>query len=235
MEFDNSPISDKYKKKDPSYFQCERHEMLAFVPQDSNVILDVGCGAGNFAQTLKLERNAEVWGIELDQSAGLVAAQKIDKVIIGNFNSKLDIPKYSFDCIVFNDVLEHLEDPYSALSFCKELLTNKGVIIASIPNVRYFNNIWDLLVHKNWEYTEWGILDKTHLRFFTYRSIISMFKKEGYQVELIKGINPLEKVDPHQVKKFKILNLLLCNNISDMRYLQFAVVAKPINFKECIN
>ena len=212
------------------YFQNQRHEMLKYIPKISSIILDIGCASGGFGQILKAERSVEIWGIEPNESAASLAAQKLDKVICGDFTSSLNLPRHSFDCIVFNDVLEHLVDPYSALLYCKELLRDEGVVVASIPNVRYFDNIWNLLFHKNWEYTDYGILDKTHLRFFTQRSMLSTFDSLGYEIKSIEGINFLENKHPHQVRKFKLLNLLLLNQIEDMRYLQFAVVARPRNY-----
>ncbi|MDZ7957156.1 MAG: class I SAM-dependent methyltransferase [Aulosira sp. DedQUE10] len=210
-----------------SYLQLERHEMLKYIPQSAKNILDIGCAVGCFGQLLKAERCVEVWGVELNEHAASIATQKLDKVICGAFDKNLHLPSQRFDCIVFNDVLEHLVDPYNALIYAKQLLRDGGRIVASIPNIRYFDNIWKLLVEKDWKYTEHGILDRTHLRFFTRRSILSTFDTLGYCVDSIEGISPLEKAHPHQARKFRFLNLLLCNHIEDMRYLQFAVVARP--------
>ncbi len=220
-------IANKYDSNDfESYFEKERHEMLNYIPQEASIILDVGCAVGSFGQLLKEKRSVEVWGVEINEYAASIAAQKLDKVICGAFDKSLNLPNRKFDCIVFNDVLEHLVDPYSALIYSKELLRDGGTVVASIPNVRYFDNIWKLLVHRDWKYTEHGILDRTHLRFFTRKSILSTFEILEYCVESIEGINPLEKEHPHRVRKFKFLNLLFCNHIEDMRYLQFAVVAR---------
>ena len=214
------------------YFCVVRPEMLEFVPPNATAILDVGCADGTFGSLLKKHRHVEVWGIEPNQSAANSAAQKLDRVICSAFDRSLGLPAGKFDCIVFNDVLEHLVDPQDALSHCKELLKNPGAILASIPNVRYFDNIWNLLINKNWEYTDWGILDRTHLRFFTERSIRSTFRKVGYKIELIKGINPLHVLHPRQVRKFKLINWPLLNKIEDMNYLQFAVLARPVQGAE---
>jgi SAM-dependent methyltransferase len=86
---------------------------------------------------------------------------------------------------------------------------------------------FDQLFYKNWHYADCGILDRTHLRFFTRRSILENFENLGYCVECIEGINPLEKEHSHYLYKFRPLNWLLLKNIGDMRYLQFAVVAHP--------
>lgn len=208
------------------YFYQQRQEMLNFLPANARTFLDVGCAGGGFGEAVKSRFSAEVWGIEPDETAASTAAQKLDRVFCSTFNPALDLPKAYFDCITFNDVLEHIADPYAALLYCKQLLTPQGVIAASIPNVRYFDNMWNLIIHKNWEYTDYGILDRTHLRFFTQRSIQETFASLGYEVERIEGINPLEEKHPHQVKRFRWLNRLVWNQIADMRYLQFAVVAR---------
>ncbi len=178
------------------YASSVRREMLPFVPQEAHAILDVGCSVGNFGELLKKERKAEVWGVETDEKAAEMAEQKLDRVYCGEFERKLNLPEKKFDCVVFNDVLEHMIDPYEAVRYAKDLLNERGRIVASIPNVRYFGNIWDLLVKKNWEYMDTGILDRTHLRFFTKRSIEALFTNLGCRIE-------------------------------DMRWLQFAVVARP--------
>lgn len=217
-------LSYEYQEKGANYFESDRQEMLKYVPQNAYTILDVGCGGGSFSQLLKKTRPVEVWGIESNERAATIATKKLDRVIRAPFDSSLNLPSQSFDCIIFNDVIEHLVDHFAALLYAKTLLRDGGVVVASIPNVRCYYNIVNLLVHKNWEYVDYGILDKTHLRFFTYRSILSTFNKLGYRVECIEGINPL----PPRLK-FTIYNWLLFRQIEDMRYIQFAVVARPGN------
>jgi hypothetical protein len=98
---------------------------------------------------------------------------------------------------------------------------------ALVSDYQSKENIWNLLVHKNWQYTEQEILDRTHLRFFTRRSILDTFEDLGYSLECLEGINPLEKTYPRRARVLQLINWLLFNNIEDMRYLQFAVVARP--------
>ncbi|MCX6778936.1 MAG: class I SAM-dependent methyltransferase, partial [Candidatus Magasanikbacteria bacterium] len=189
---------------------------------DAKKILDVGCGMGLFGEQLKKKLNAEVWGMELDNKSGLVAKEKINRVLIGDvFQLINDLPNTYFDCIVFNDILEHLADPFSLLSRIKEKLSTNGVIVCSIPNVRYFINLKNLLVQKQWKYEDAGILDKTHLRFFTQKSIVDMFESLDYKIIKMEGINPINSW------KFTLLNILSLRYLSDTEYLQFACVAKP--------
>jgi SAM-dependent methyltransferase len=221
-------LAKDYQSKDfETYCNSDRSDMLQYVPPKASRILDVGCARGLFGQRLKKERSVEVWGVELNESAAKMAAQRLDRVICEAFDSNLALPHQYFDCIVFNDVLEHLVDPFSALLYSKQLLRNGGTVVASIPNVRYLGNIWKLLVKKDWKYTDEGILDRTHLRFFTYRSILETFEDLGYCVNRLEGIHPIDEKYPQHLLKFNLLNLLLLKNIEDMRYVQFAVVAQP--------
>lgn len=207
------------------YAKTERPEMMTYVPTSAGRVLDVGCSVGNFGAAIKALRGITVWGVEIDPNAAEKASSKLDRVIVGAFGQDLKIPKSSFDCIVFNDVLEHMNDPFSALVYARELLSPGGCIVASIPNVRYFANVWMLIVHKKWDYVDAGILDRTHLRFFTINSIRATFENLGYVVDTLVGINPLDEFDRCYVNKFRILNFLSLGAISDMRWLQFAIVA----------
>ncbi len=204
------------------YYTHFRYEMLGYIPENSGKILDVGCGSGIFSRELKQKFNAEVWGVEMDSNAAALAEKLIDKVIVGDASLSVSkTPDSYFDCIIFNDILEHLADPYSLLEKIKNKLNKNGVIVCSIPNVRFFITLFELLVKKQWKYTDQGILDRTHLRFFTKKSIIETFESLGYEIIKIKGINGLNPW------KFAIFNILSLGYLADSRYLQFACVAKP--------
>lgn len=208
--------------KPEGYHTQYRPEMMKYIPEGAKKILDVGCGEALFSYQLKQKLNAEVWGIEIETDAGAVAQTRIDKVLIGDLSGIIeDLPDSYFDCIVFNDVLEHLVDPFNILLNIKKKLNSQGLIVSSIPNVRYFYNLRDLLIKKQWRYEDAGILDKTHLRFFTFRSIVEMYKSLGSDVILIEGINPIT------LWKFNLLNFLSFGYLSDTRFSQFACVVKP--------
>lgn len=197
--------------------------MLPFIPKTARRILDVGCGEGYFGRLVKEKTNAEVWGIELVPVAADVAQQKLDQVLCGDVLEQLErLRGQQFDCIIFNDVLEHLVDPYHVLLAIKRLFTVNGVVVCSIPNVRYFRNLFNLAVRGQWRYTEDGILDKTHLRFFTKKSIIEMFESLGYRIRVLEGINPTPSW------KVALLNLVTFGFFADTRYLRFACVAESI-------
>jgi SAM-dependent methyltransferase len=225
------PTEFDYLSKTSDYFARARSEMLSFVPINCRSLLDVGCGTGTFGASLKLNRQIEVWGVEPFASAAAKAADKLDHVITGPFGPEIDLPPGAFDCIVFNDVLEHMVEPEQALRYAKLLLSAGGTILASIPNVRHFPLLWQLGFHGSWEYTEFGLLDKTHLRFFTKSSILRMFQSEGYVVRNISGINPYMGI-PSASRRlwftYRVANALFMGKFADLKFLQFAVVAEPI-------
>jgi len=217
----NQNLHDLLEKPDGYYTQT-RPEMLEYIPSDCKKILDVGCGSGVFGQQLKQKSHVEVWGIELDHDIAGIAKEKIDKVLVGDVFDMIDkLPDAFFDCIVFNDVLEHLVDPFTVLSNIKSKLTKNGIIVCSIPNVRFFFTLKDLLIKKQWKYEDAGILDKTHLRFFTQKSIADTLDSLEYDIIKIDGINAIKSW------KFTLLNILFFGQLLDTKYLQFACVAKP--------
>jgi SAM-dependent methyltransferase len=207
--------------KPNNYFYQSRQEMLAFIPPAAQKILEVGCGGGTFGGLIKKSRNAEIWGVELDPEAAKDAAVVLDKVLVGDIIKLApDLPDNYFDAIVFNDLLEHLPDPFSLLEKIKSKLAPGGAIVCSLPNVRYLINLKKLLWDKQWLYEDEGVLDKTHLRFFTAKSIARMFAALGYEVIKLEGINPINSY------KFKIINLLTLGFLRDTCYIQFACVAR---------
>ncbi|NQT50312.1 class I SAM-dependent methyltransferase [Candidatus Kuenenbacteria bacterium] len=213
---------DNLSTKPEEYFTQTRPEMLDFIPKSAKKILDVGCGSGLFSEQLKKNWDPEIWGVELDKDAAELAKDKIDKVLVGDIFQLLDdLPGKYFDCIIFNDLLEHLADPYRLLLKMKEKLTTNGIIVCSLPNVRYFPTLMDLLIKKQWKYEDAGILDKTHLRFFTQKSIIDMFNLLDYKIIKMEGINAITSW------KFALLNILSLGYLTDTKYLQFASVVKP--------
>lgn len=199
----------------------QRKEMLPFVPSSCKTILEIGCGDGSFSAQLKIECNAAVWGIELNQQVAEIASKKLDKVLCGDFvNLMNELPKNHFDCIVCNDILEHFTNPSLILTELKIILSPGGYIVSSLPNFRYVGNLWEILVKKDFQYKSSGILDTTHYRFFTQKSINRMFSELGYLVLKSEGINPTPSL------KVKLFNTLFLNHFSDIAFLQIATLAQ---------
>jgi len=174
----------------PSYIS-RRTDILDLIPNEVRRILDIGCSTGALGEQIKQENkvDVEVVGIEFDEQMAELARKKLDKVIIGDVDN-IDLEKYLtcnyFDCIIFADILEHLKNPWDTLKNITRFLNNEGVIIASIPNVRHYTTIINLLFRGYWPYRERGIHDKTHLRFFTFKNIKEMFQDVGLKIVRIK-------------------------------------------------
>jgi glycosyltransferase involved in cell wall biosynthesis/2-polyprenyl-3-methyl-5-hydroxy-6-metoxy-1,4-benzoquinol methylase len=166
-----------------SYYRCGRNDVLALIPADASRILDVGCGEGVLGQLL-LERGAtEVVGIEAEPAAAAAARKRLSRVFPGDVEV-MDLPFDDgyFDCIVLADVLEHLRDPLAALKKLKRHLSDSGTVVASMPNVRYLPVV-ERLAGGRWEYKDSGILDRTHLRFFTRKEMELLFRDAGFEPE----------------------------------------------------
>ncbi|MFH6601992.1 class I SAM-dependent methyltransferase [Maribacter algicola] len=210
-----------YENKADDYYNHVRPEMLAYLPSGCKTLLDVGCGEGTFAAHIKQREGLEAWGIELMPEPGKQAQKVLDKVYIGPCEDILDgLPDNYFDAIYCNDVLEHLVDPYSVLATLRNKLTDQGVVISSIPNIRYHDAFKKIVLQKKFEYEGHGIFDKTHLRFFTKSSIANMYRRLGFEIVRHEGINRTGSLKPY------LYNIPFLFTAMDMFYLQFATVAK---------
>lgn len=173
------------------YYLNERPEVISLIPRVAQKILDVGCSAGKLGARLKSERPfVEIAGIELNPEAAKIATDHLDKVVVSDIEQTGSLPfdKSYFDSIIFADVLEHLRNPEAVLRNMRSLLKDDGCIICSVPNVRHQSVLLDLLVKGQWEYTDEGIMDRTHLRFFTLNSIIKLLADTDFVIETVKTV-----------------------------------------------
>lgn len=211
-----------YDDKEAAYFQTPRREMLAFVPKGVAAVLEIGCGTGAFGALVKRERSCRYVGVELFESAAEQARPRLDEVHVLNVEKEaLPFARASFDCLVCNDVLEHLVDPWAVLARLVTFLRPGGYIVSSTPNVRFSEVVKDLVFRKRWEYREQGVLDRTHLRFFTESSVRAMFEGAGAKVLEIRGINGIR-----YAWRLQLLNLALLGALDEMRYMQIGCLAQ---------
>lgn len=208
--------------KPSNYYRHTRREMIQFIPKDSKRFLDVGCGDGRFGALLKETLGQiEVWGVEPTEPAFNSAKDILDRAVHGLFDDALPLPRTYFDTVIFNDSLEHFVDHLAGLRTAHGLLRESGWLVASIPNVRFWPHVQSYIGEGDWKYQDAGILDRTHLRFFTKRSIPRELEAAGFEVVRLVGINPC-----WVGLKFKLLNLAFGHRLDDMRFEQFAVVAR---------
>ena len=158
--------------------------VVAMMPPGLKTALDVGCSAGGLGYYLKSELGyEEVVGIEYSESSAHMARQVLDDVYVGDAGT-IELPEkyfHHFDVIVYADVLEHLYDPWAVVSRFKKCLHPDGYILASIPNLKNLFIILNL-VSGRFDYTDLGLLDRTHIRFFTSNTAVEMFTDAGFEM-----------------------------------------------------
>ena len=157
-----------------------------------------------------MSRAAELAGARLDEVHELKLGET-DLAFLGQF-----------DAIVCNDVLEHLYDPWKVLADVRPLLRPNGCVVASIPNIRYYPVFSELIVDADWHYKEDGVMDWTHIRFFTRKSLCRLFESSGYRITRLEGLNATSFGF-----KWNLINKLTRGRLDDTRYRQFACVASP--------
>jgi GT2 family glycosyltransferase/2-polyprenyl-3-methyl-5-hydroxy-6-metoxy-1,4-benzoquinol methylase len=168
-----------------TYFRHQREGLLAYVPSEARAVLEVGCGAGGLGGRLRARQGCEVWGIECDPDAARAARARLDRVIETPLPAAAsELPAAHFDVLIAADVLEHLADPWSVLQALRPALAAHATVLISLPNVQHHSVLRDLL-HGRFTYVPAGILDQTHLRFFTRLSALELAQRAGLEVERV--------------------------------------------------
>jgi 2-polyprenyl-3-methyl-5-hydroxy-6-metoxy-1,4-benzoquinol methylase len=171
-----------------SYYEYHRPEVAALVPTTAKRILDVGCAAGKLGGLLKERQACHVTGVDTNLEASCEAAKVLDRAICADIEKRPDTLNV-YDCIICSDVLEHLVDPWTTLDRLLEHLEPGGHLVVSMPNVRNLDVISDLL-NGRWEYQPAGILDRTHLRFFTPEGFANELTSRGLTISETRGVGP---------------------------------------------
>ncbi|WP_196250839.1 class I SAM-dependent methyltransferase [Cellulomonas sp. JZ18] len=151
-------------------------------------VLDVGCASGDLARALR-ERGCRVSGVELDAAAAEEARPHLERLVVGDvatLDLAAELDGATFDVLVLGDVLEHLADPAAVLRRCLPLLRQDGDVVISVPNVAH-GALRLALLQGRWRYTETGLLDGTHLRFFTRESLLRLVSEAGLEVVELWG------------------------------------------------
>ena len=179
----NAPVIDLRKRRAWAY-ENPRPEVQKLVPRDARRILDIGCSSGRLGAALKSRQAAEVVGIELDPGYAQDASSRLDRVLAADVEELVRAPLElgAFDCVIAADVLEHLRDPWSALSSLVEVLSPGGTAVVSLPNVRYWETFWVLGRFGTWPLRDDGIFDRDHLRWFTLADGLELMRRSGLSV-----------------------------------------------------
>ena len=221
----------------PAYYDRANPDLLRLMPPDARVVLEVGCGAGALADAYRrINTRVTYLGIEKNPEAAHAAlsASRIDRIQVGDVESvnlaELDLSETepSIDCLVFGDVLEHLVDPWTVLARLANWVCEGGQVLACIPNVQHYSVLVSLL-RGAWDYQDEGLLDRTHLRFFTLSGIQDLFQKAGLHVfEIQPRWWPSGELDRFQSVMAPVLSALAIDATSfamQTRAVQYVVRA----------
>lgn len=225
---------------DADYYNSPRSDLIAMVAHTPRTVLDVGCGGGATGADIKrLYPEASVTGIELSPGPAEIAAKRLDRVVSENVETidyaKLGYEPGGIDLVFFPDILEHLYDPWSVLQKLRPYISADGQILASIPNTRNLGLIAQL-ASGDWQYTAWGLLDVTHIRFFSKKSITEMFNRAGFQIRTIRANCDQStrnvQVPANQTVNLSVGNLVLkdlsADDVVELSVIQFLIDAVPV-------
>jgi 2-polyprenyl-3-methyl-5-hydroxy-6-metoxy-1,4-benzoquinol methylase len=164
------------------------HSLVVDLVGRGKRVLDIGCWTGDLGRAL-ITRDCTVSGLDVDSAAADKARADLDPVVVADLD-EAPASKYfeagSFDVVVLADVLEHLADPVAALADVATLLAPEGRIVVSVPNIAH-GSVRLALLQGRWRYTESGLLDSTHIRFFTREGLFKLFEAAGLTIEDLRA------------------------------------------------
>lgn len=175
-------MSDKPKYTELNLRPYEIHAMAAAAIRPSTHVLDLGCATGAFAKSLA-SKDCFVVGVEADKRSAEVARKHIGRVIVADLEKPAALPfgNGSFDHIVLLDVIEHLRDPSGLLAQAARWLAADGTLVLSTPNIAHISIRWSLASGR-FDYTDYGILDRTHVHFYTRKNLRILLDRAGFDV-----------------------------------------------------
>ena len=201
---------------DPQYHQNPRVEIASFINAPPGVVLDIGCGGGATGKLIKEKfPGTRVIGIEMNSHAAEYARQFLDDVVCASIDD-VELAEHvgavTIGTVLLLDVLEHLYDPWRALTRIRTWLAPGTRVLASVPNIRNLANL-DELAAGRWEYGPHGVLDVTHVRFFTRATLRRMFEETGYAVAHMEPLTQPAWIDRYVIARRP--GRLVTQNLSD--------------------
>jgi methionine biosynthesis protein MetW len=185
--------------------------LMSMIPEGAR-ILDIGCGTGSLSEMIRDQRRADIVAIEPNPERAARAAETGITVINGIYTDDIPAQYGKFDIVLFGDVLEHLVNPADVLEQVKPALNDSGRVLASIPNVAHWS-IRVLLLAGIFDYKPTGIMDATHLRWFTRKGVQRLFDAAGYDIEQSRGSAgawlPAYSVTPFRLLPYDARSLVL--------------------------
>lgn len=215
-----------YTDKEKDYFSHARKEISPLLPPQCGRVLEIGCGSGATLDWLRHHKGASYTvGVEIFETAAQRAKICVDEVYCLDYeHGELPLNSGEFDVILCLDVLEHMINPWQVLArLVTKHLAAGGTLIVSLPNIRYFGVVLPLLLFGKWDYKEEGVLDRTHLRFFTRRTAVQLLSHPKLELERCIGLGT--KWPSHK----GILNVLTAGILRELLTHQYLLSARKIN------
>jgi SAM-dependent methyltransferase len=162
-------------------YQSVNLPVLRRIPAGARRLLDVGCGGGVFGAAAKAERGCEVVGITYSEAEAAQARERLDRVEVADLDDYDPRTLGRFDCIVCSHVLEHLRQPEVLLARLRDCLAQGGILLVALPNALFWKQRLAFL-RGRFRYTDGGLMDRTHVRFFDWDSADELLRQSGYRV-----------------------------------------------------
>lgn len=204
------------------YYDTHDHDIVSLLPSGpESAILELGCGSGATGRAaLAAGKAGRYVGIEIDGTSAKLAKASLSEVLVGDV-AQLDLTAFrgTFDVLIASEVLEHLVDPWEALRKLRTCLKADAIVIASSPNIAHWQIVFNLL-RGRFRYTEYGVMDSTHLRWFTPESYRNLFIDSNFEVETLRPIRKLRW-------KARVLDKVTAGKFRHLLMKQVMVIARP--------
>ncbi|MEM1045749.1 MAG: class I SAM-dependent methyltransferase [Pseudomonadota bacterium] len=207
-----------YGAKPASYFSGIRRDYVAALDVNPEAsILEIGCAEGRTgALALSENKCGRYVGVELHEESAQTARKVLTEVHVGNVETmELPFANEGFDALILSEVLEHLIDPWSVCARLAQLVRPGGRIFASSPNVSHHKVIRQLIKGR-WDLADRGVMDRTHMRWFTPHSYRAMFEQVGFSVERLDPVTP-------NAARVRMINWLTANRFSHLFIIQMSI------------
>lgn len=208
-----------------SYFDTARTEILPYLPRTVTRLLDVGCGTGATTAAVRAARDvAWAGGIEYLPDVAARAEGQFQRLWIGDAalaDLEAEIAPGTLDLVLCLDVLEHMADPWTMVKRISAMLAPDGRLLISVPNIRHYRFIWRLLTKGDFHYRDFGLLDRTHLRFFVKATAAELGTCGGLELVEVSSVQKLKASDPRAM-----LNAIAFGALSDLLAKQWLVVVE---------
>lgn len=208
-------------------YEAANQSILSHIPDTARRILDLGCGSGALGREIKQKIRCEITGVTFSDEEAVSAKQWLDHVIVCDLNQFMPYELGSFDSIICSHILEHLYSPHELLTRLRNSLTPEGVLIVALPNALFWKQRLKFL-QGHFRYTEGGIMDRTHYRFFDYSTSLELIRDADFEIIArdVEAYFPFPFLRRHLESLAVYLDWIASKVIPGLLGTQFIIVAR---------